>query len=359
MIFAQRKIRILFLLPALLALLSGMWAGLTRMGWALPIWHPQLIIGHGPLMISGFLGTLINLERAVALGKPWGYLGSIFSGTGALLLVSHLGGNAGPALIALGSLWMVVIFVSILRTHLTLYSAVMALGALAWLVGNLLWLQGWAVARFVFWWVGFLVLTIVGERLELGRLVRLSKNALALYGAACGIFLAGLVATLWHAVLGVQLAGGGMLALSIWLLHYDIARKTVRQTGLPRFVAVCLLSGYFWLGFAGVLGLGYTGVTAGLQYDLLLHTVLLGFVMSMVFGHAPIIFPAILNLPIDFRPVFYLPVALLHITLLARVLAGFSGAIELRQWAGMLNAVTILLFFVIFVPKPWRKTRNS
>lgn len=305
-------------------------------------------------MISGFLGTLINLERAVAIGKPWAYLGALFNGIGALLLVTHVGGNAGPVLVALGSVWMVVIFLHILRRHLTLYAAVMGLGALAWLVGNLLWLQGWPVARFVFWWVGFLVLTIVGERLELGRLVRLSKNALAMYVAACGLFLAGLVVTLWDLTLGVRLAGVGMLALAVWLLRYDIARKTVRQTGLPRFVAVCLLSGYFWLGLSGIMGMLYNGATAGLHYDVLLHSVLLGFVISMVFGHAPIIFPAILNTPIDFRPIFYLPLALLHSTLLVRVLADFAGLIVVRQWAGMLNAATILLFFAIFVPKPWR-----
>jgi hypothetical protein len=31
-----------------------------------------LYIGHGPLMVCGFLGTLISLERAVAL-DAWSY----------------------------------------------------------------------------------------------------------------------------------------------------------------------------------------------------------------------------------------------------------------------------------------------
>jgi hypothetical protein len=88
-----------------------------------------------------------------------------------------------------------------------------------------------------------------------------------------------------------------MLALALWLLRYDIARYTVRKTGLTRFIAVCLLSGYIWLGLSGLLALRFGGVTAGFQYDALLHTLFVGFVISMIFGHAPIIFPAVLGKP--------------------------------------------------------------
>ncbi|MCL4561467.1 MAG: hypothetical protein M1281_12740, partial [Chloroflexi bacterium] len=52
---------------SMLALLAGLWAGLSRLGWTLPIWQPNLLLAHGPLMVSGFLGSLIILERVVAL----------------------------------------------------------------------------------------------------------------------------------------------------------------------------------------------------------------------------------------------------------------------------------------------------
>jgi hypothetical protein len=58
-----------FLALAILALLFAMWAGLLRLGWALPT-LPTLALAHGPLMISGFLGVLIPLERAVAINSP-------------------------------------------------------------------------------------------------------------------------------------------------------------------------------------------------------------------------------------------------------------------------------------------------
>lgn len=50
----------------------GTWLGLVRLGWNLRLPSPDSLILHGPLMVCGFLGTLIGLERAVALGRFWG-----------------------------------------------------------------------------------------------------------------------------------------------------------------------------------------------------------------------------------------------------------------------------------------------
>ena len=55
------------MLLAALALLAGLWAGLLRLGWQLPPLSLRLPAQHGPLMVTGFPGTLISPERAVAL----------------------------------------------------------------------------------------------------------------------------------------------------------------------------------------------------------------------------------------------------------------------------------------------------
>ena len=65
---ANRPLRAGLMILAVAALLSGMWAGLIRIGWALPPLQPPLPMLHGPLMVCGFLGTLIGLERAVGTG---------------------------------------------------------------------------------------------------------------------------------------------------------------------------------------------------------------------------------------------------------------------------------------------------
>ena len=55
----------------MISLIIGLWTGLSRFGWDLPELRTGLLEFHGPLMICGFLGTVIALERAVALLKSW------------------------------------------------------------------------------------------------------------------------------------------------------------------------------------------------------------------------------------------------------------------------------------------------
>jgi hypothetical protein len=137
-----------------------------------------------------------------------------------------------------------------------------------------------------------------------------------------------------------------MLALTAWLLRYDISRRTVRQSGLTRFTAACLLSGYVWLGIGGLLALRFGGVLAGPRYDAMLHSIFLGFVFAMIFGHAPIIFPAVLGLPIAFRSAFYVHLVLLHLSLALRIVGDLLLWLPARQWGGLLNVVVVLLFLV-------------
>jgi hypothetical protein len=344
---------------AMLALLMAMWAGLIRLGWGWPSLHPALPAAHGPLMISGFLGTLIGVERAVALSaslsqrppsskmsldRRWTYAGPLLTGLGALALIIGWPSLLGPLLITLGSMGLVIVFGLILRLQFAPFTMTMALGAVLWLIGNVLWLTGWPVHSAVLWWAGFLMLTIAGERLELNRVLRLSGYVQNIFLLAVGFFLVSLVITFFNFDLGMHLAGAGIIALALWLLRYDIARHTIRKTGLTRFIAVCLLSGYIWLGLSGLLALRFGGVTAGFQYDALLHTLFLGFVISMIFGHAPIIFPAVLGKPINFSPLFYSHLVLLHLSLLLRVGGDLAIWPLARQWGGLLNVMALLLF---------------
>lgn len=329
---------------AVVALLAATWAGLVRLGWQWPTLSPALPRVHGPLMVAGFLGTLISLERAVALERRWTFVAPLLSALGGILLMVGVPGWPGPLLITLGSLGLVAIFGLIVRRQPALFTFTMALGALLWLVGNGLWLAGRPVHRVVLWWAGFLVLTIVGERLELSRLLRLSQRSRAFFLLALGLFVTGLVVTGVDLGLGTRWSGAGMLALAAWLLRYDIARRTLHQPGLPRFIAVCLLSGYVWLGVSGALALRFGLLVAGPRYDAMLHALFLGFVFAMIFGHAPVIFPALLGLPIRFRTTFYAHLVLLHLSLLLRLVGDLAGWSTGRLWGGLLNGLVLLLF---------------
>jgi hypothetical protein len=328
-----------------LSLLGALWAGLIRVGWPLPSLTTTFALSHGSLMVTGFLGTLIGLERAVALKRRWAYGAPLFAGAGGFALLAGLPGHASHALAGSASLFLLSIFIVLYRKHPTSSLVIMGLGALLWLLGTGLWHRGDPLHRVVPWWIGFLVLTIAGERLELSRLVRLGGRARAAFFAAIGLFVAGLLVDLAAFDAGIRLAGLGFVALSVWLLRFDLAWRTVRQGGLPRFTAVCLLSGYVWLGAGGLLWLAFGDrFTAGPAYDAMLHALFLGFVFSMIFGHAPIILPSVLGVALPFRRAFYGHWGLLHLSLALRVGAGLAAWAPGQRWGGLGNALAILLF---------------
>lgn len=333
---------------AIVCLASALWAGLIRLGWQLDPILARLPQAHGPLMVSGFLGTLIGVERAVALSltndRLLLYVGPLLSGAGSLLFMAGLPGSLGPLLIALGSLSMVSLFLVLAFRIRTLFAAMLLLGALAWFSGNLVWIFGGLVSQAVWWWAGFLIFTITGERLELSRIGRPSRRQQHLFLGVNLLLAVGLLTSLVRYATGVTVIGISLMLLSFWLVRNDIARRTIRQVGLPRFVAVALLTGYGWLGVAGVLAMRYGGASAGPYYDAMIHAIFLGFVMVMIFAHAPIIFPSVLGRPMAYTRFFYVHLLLLHLTLLLRIFADLNGWITARQWGGLLNTLVILFF---------------
>jgi hypothetical protein len=124
-----RRLPLLLLPLAAVSLLSGLLAGLIRMGWALPTPNADLILPHGPLMVAGFFGTLIGLERAVALQKAWVYGAPVLVGFGGLTLA--VGGPVALAeeAIVLGSLIYLVAALWLNARHHALHISVMTLGA--------------------------------------------------------------------------------------------------------------------------------------------------------------------------------------------------------------------------------------
>lgn len=334
-------------------MLCAIWAGLLRLGWALPSPHADLAMLHGPLLVCGVLGTIIGLERAVAIGRPWAFSGSLLTLAGGIVML--LGAPIGLAiwLIVGGSLGLLAVFAAIIQRQPARYTMTMALGAVAWLGGNLFWLAGRPLAQVSLWWASFLVLTIVGERLELGRLRQLPPRAVQIFSVGIAALLASLLLAIGSMDLGMRLAGGGLLILGVWLLRYDIARRTIRRSGLPRFSAICILSGGVWLTVSGIIATFAGAVYAGPIYDALLHTIFVGFVFTMIFGHAPIVIPALLNLKVPLSGAHYAPLAALHLSLLLRVTGDLTGMGDLRRWGGLLNAVAILAFLGVMAVSAW------
>ena len=79
-----------------------MGAGLARLGWSVPALAASAAALHGPLMIGGFFGVVISLERAVAIGRRWAYLGPLAAGLGGIAAVAGMTAIA-PWLLLAGS----------------------------------------------------------------------------------------------------------------------------------------------------------------------------------------------------------------------------------------------------------------
>ncbi len=345
------------LILGFVGLLVGVGAGLAQLGWSVPDSIARAAALHGPLMICGFFGVVIALERAVAIGRYWPYPGPLLAGAGTLAAIAGEV-HAATWLFVAGSLVLLAASVDIFRRQKALFTLTIALGAACWTIGNALWAAGASPHEVASWWFAFLILTIAGERLELSRFLMpspVARGTFAAIVAVIGVGLAG-AASSW----GAQVFAAGLVALSAWLVKQDIARRTVRKQGLTRFIAVCLLTGYAWLALAGCLILASGGLWPGTRsYDAALHAIGLGFVFSMVFGHAPIIVPAVLRIGVRYHPTFYVPLALLHLSLLVR-LAGDAGApLIWTRLGGLLNALAIAAFIASTASAAIRAGRNA
>jgi hypothetical protein len=338
---------------AVLNLLAGLSGGLVRLGLTLPAAAAGV---HGATMVCGTFGTLIALERAVALHRRVGLAMPLASGLAGVLAW----GAQRPELAwlvwtaAAAGLLALLLYAGATRAWST-HLAVEAAGAACWGIGSACAAAG-ALDAAVTGWMGFLVLTIAGERRELTQLVRLGRGARALFTASVALALAavGLAALAASGLAPVSPAlvaatwWLGAAALAAWLLRWDIAPRQRRVPGWPGHTARALLAGYAWLLVAAALGLAGL-VRPGGATTVALHALLLGFVFAMVIGHAPIVLAALAGI----RPVYVAaagwPVHVLGASLALRIAGAELGDARWLAAAGIGHALAIAGFAAAMV----------
>lgn len=337
--------RLAFLLPAGLALLAGLDAALLLLGLPAPVTTTRLPLVHGMLMVLGFVGTVIALERAVALRRPWGLAAPALLGVGGVALLSDVPLGVAQALLVAGTGALAAVYVPLWRRTRDDSVLVQLLGAVLAGCGALLWWGGAAMPDVLPWLVGFVVTTIAGERLELARVAMLGARAEQTVLALCITIAVACATTALAPAVGHALLGAALLALCAWLAVHDVARRTVRASGLARYMAWSLLAAYAWLAVAGAVWLLAGAQRSGPGYDAVLHAVFLGFTVSMIMAHAPVILPAVLRIRLPYHPAMYVPVLVLHTTLLLRVAVGDArGLPGVVQVGGVGNIVALLAF---------------
>jgi hypothetical protein len=278
----------------------------------------------------------------VALARPGALLAPASGASAAVAMLAGLPWAPLAALVQAAAL--VAINVVIVRRQSAAFTWLMLAGSCVLFFGNFAWVQGRALFDLVPAWMAFFVLTIVAERLELSRLAptpRAASRALVVLAAIAG--LSACVALLSSAI-ALRTFGVAMALLGAWQLRFDLARRTVRQAGLPRFSAVNVLAGAAWLVVTGAVIALVPHANAGPLYDAALHGVFVGYVLSMVLAHAPIILPAVARISIPFHPVLWFAPALLHAALVARMVGDLAGVALLRQLGSIGNALALAAF---------------
>jgi hypothetical protein len=251
---------------------------------------------------------------------------------------------AAAAVFLLAGLLLTANSVFIVARQPALFTVILGVAAACWAAGTLVWMRGSPAAG---WWLAFLLLTICAERLELSRLLSPSRASQWIFVGAVALVLVGTargeLSAAW-----APFSGAGLIALTAWLVRHDIAMRTVRLAGLARFSAACILAGYVWVAVAGLLLLT-APAGAVFLYDAIVHAIAIGFVLSMIFGHAPIILPAVTGLRVRYHPAAYLALAVLHASVLLRVVADLLGNVELRIVSGPVTLAALAAYAAILI----------
>ena len=85
----------------------------------------------------------------------------------------------------------------------------------------------------------------------------------------------------------------------------------------------------------------------------------LGFVMSMIFAHAPIIFTSVIRRRLPYHKVLYVPVGLLHGGLALRVLADCAQHTTALQSGGVVTIIAVIGFLACGITLTSKEARRA
>ena len=341
-----------------ISLLAGLDGALLLLGVWSPVMSTRLSKWHGPLMVLGFVGTVICLERAVALGHRLAYLVPAVSGLGVIVLLAPLpfdSARAGLALLTLAQLGLLTIYVPLWRRSHDDAVVIQGAGAFCAAGAAALLATGAHVSQIVGWLACYMILTICGERLELSRLTMARNRALP---TLCLAVVAALLVSVVSPAIGWRVLGVVLIGLAVWLCRHDVARGGLRRGGQAAYIGTLLMIGYLWLATAGIVCTIQRPPTSRNGYDAVVHSLFLGFTMGMILGHAPIILPAVLQVRLEWTTWFWLPAFLLEASLLVRI--GIGDGLDRSaavQAGGTVNVLSLLTLVAVIATHIQPRTR--
>ncbi|WP_377938847.1 multicopper oxidase domain-containing protein [Alloscardovia venturai] len=362
------KWRVVLLIMVGVAVVLGTLSAINRSSLGVVTSRAPFADVHGPLMIFGFLGTAISLERAVAFQtggatKPrWGFvapalgvLGSICILTELVFGVSTLPGTALGWWVIPGVVWtthmiaLSCVYVAIWKRQHSISVLIQLLAAIAGVLGAFIWAYGVSAARATPWWLIFLVLSIIGERLELSHVAFVAPWV---EPALIGLSITNLVSlcvlyfdtTIGYVALGVNM--GFLLCI---MLYNDTAIRTFKLPRFTGFMGRSMLLAYFWGLTAALIWIFVPVGSGSLFADVAIHAIALGFTVSMVIAHVSIIVPAITRRGLPYSPVFFLPLLLLNAGVLLRLIGAIINNTLVWKSGDLVSIIAVFALMLCII----------
>lgn len=244
-------------------LILGLITGLSRFG----LFGMDLSIHHGVLMLNGFAGGLITLERTLSKPIITNFISLILLVLGVIL----------ASLDIIWGLWLVTGAITLLilaevqasRTHHWAYHLLQLTGLLCWLTANAKYQFSNFYPAAVPFWQAFVLMMILATRLK--KIDRISDWTLMLVLLSYVISICLPFHSVASSLTGVLLIILAVVILRLELRHSDDQRYR-------------LMIVYGWL-IATAIGMLLSDQIL-YSYDFVLHSFFLGFLFNMIFLNA-------------------------------------------------------------------------
>ncbi|MFB6374578.1 MAG: hypothetical protein ABEN55_15980 [Bradymonadaceae bacterium] len=103
------------------------------------------------------------------------------------------------------------------------------------------------------------------------------------------------------------------------------------------------------LGVGGALLVYYGSIPGGFLFDAQWHAIFVGFVLTMIFAHAPVVLRAIARRRIAYHPALYVAPVVLHLSLAVRLYGDWAASPYWRLAGGLGNAAAIATFALVAI----------
>jgi hypothetical protein len=199
------RARLLLALLAVASLVCGVLSGLARLGLPMPDLIERLTWPARRADDRRFLRHRDRLRARGRTGRLWPFAAPLFSGLAGLALIAGVPLPLAPVLSCLAALVMSAACADVCLRQRAAHHVTLAVAAVAWLAGNVIWLLDGSVVTAVPLWTVFLLLTIAGERLELSRFLPTPPVARVLFAIIATAMLAGAATALVSESAGLKL----------------------------------------------------------------------------------------------------------------------------------------------------------